>query len=78
MPFCKDCKHLQLDTSWNTFLFRKPTELSWKYARCIRPTSINPVTGLPTSNHYYADVERKYKINSCGPDGIYFEPKVDS
>jgi hypothetical protein len=65
IPFCKDCRHMTRDS------------------RCARSripgsTGFNPVTGESQSVHYHCVIERgEYgATDSCGPEGLHFEPKL--
>ena len=65
--FCKDCQHSSFD------------EISWK---CLSPRNmeLNLITGQQSPRYTYCNTHRGGpgpSITSCGPQGSWFEPKVN-
>ena len=60
--FCKDCQHFQKSKVL-------PNDL--RMGRCARIDTRHPVDGAP--DNPYAETERMWGSDRCGPDGKYFQ-----
>ena len=75
IKLCKDCKWCKPDNS--RLLMGK--KWCMKFASCVRPLRIDPVTGEQETNAYYCSTERGAITKTwCGEKAQYFEPKPKS
>ena len=67
--FCRDCAHVQLNTSYYNERMRL------QYARCLKSGETDMVTGEQTYN--LCSYERSCH-GHCGPGGMNFQPHEDN
>ena len=70
MKLCKDCKHLVLNTVWDSQAFQI------KYGLCAK-SGVHPVTGVPTTEAYKARRWIYPWESGCGPKGKWWEANED-
>jgi len=77
MVLCKDCKHSF--TPWHAWLQQSKYALHCRRTYTSSHTDVSPVTGpFKVKAHYetcYVNRIRSFKGDTCGPDGLLWEPK---
>ena len=65
MKFCKDCRHIRGGM--------------WRDAECAgtpRPRNIDLVSGRVWDDPYWLCAAARDRVDLCGPDARYFEPRA--